>query len=92
MRRGNNVKILLVAGGSGGHIFPAIALSEQLSKGRQIEIIFVASKRALDKNILKDKPFKKVFLSINPMPYGLSFKIVPFLIKFIYDFFASIFL
>ena len=79
------MKILIAAGGSGGHIFPAIALSEELQKQRDAKIIFIASKRSLDKKILKDTNFKKIYLSINPMPYNLSFKVIPFIIKFIYD-------
>ncbi len=83
------MKILIAAGGSGGHIFPALALSQELNKRKDVEIIFVASRRALDRKILKKAPFKKIFLSINPMPYGLNFKIVPFVIKFICDLFIS---
>jgi UDP-N-acetylglucosamine--N-acetylmuramyl-(pentapeptide) pyrophosphoryl-undecaprenol N-acetylglucosamine transferase len=86
------MKILIAAGGSGGHIFPALALSEKLSRQKDVEIVFVASRRALDRKILRKAPFKKVFLSINPMPYGLSFKIIPFVIKFICDLFASAFI
>ena len=64
------MKVVIAAGGSGGHIFPAIALSQKLEKRSGIEIIFAASKRALDKKILREASYKKFFFSINPMPYG----------------------
>ena len=86
------MKILIAAGGSGGHIFPALALSQKLSRQKGVEIVFVASRRALDRKILRKTPFKKVFLSINPMPYGLSLKFIPFVIKFICDLFVSAFI
>ncbi len=86
------MKVLIAAGGSGGHVFPALALSQKLNRQKDVEIVFVASRRALDRKILKKTPFKKVFLSINPMPYGLNFKIIPFVIKFICDLFVSAFI
>lgn len=85
------MKVLIAASGSGGHIFPAIALAQELTKKTDIEIIFAASKRTLDKNILEKKKYKKFFFSINPMPYTLGFKAVPFLLRFLYDVLLSLY-
>jgi len=85
------MKILIVAGGSGGHVFPAVALSQELAERKDVEIIFAASKRALDKKILEGTPFKKVFLSINPMPYGIDLRLIPFIFKLICDLLVSFF-
>jgi len=84
------VKIFVVAGGSGGHIFPAIALADELCSQSAIEIVFVASRRRLDKKILKEKNYKKIFLSVNPMPYGLNLRAPLFLMKLLFDFVIAV--
>jgi UDP-N-acetylglucosamine--N-acetylmuramyl-(pentapeptide) pyrophosphoryl-undecaprenol N-acetylglucosamine transferase len=47
--------ILFVAGGSGGHITPAIAVALKLNKK---DVFFICSKSDLDKNIIKKYDFK----------------------------------
>ena len=78
------MRILIASGGSGGHIFPALSLAKELKK-EEIDIIFVASRRRLDKGMLKDEPYKKVFLSVNPMPYTFGLSTFTFWIKLIFD-------
>jgi len=86
------MKIIIAAGGSGGHIFPAIALARKLEQRKDIDIIFAASKRALDTKILERVSYRKYMFSINPMPYRFDLKVIPFLVKMVYDIFLSIFL
>lgn len=62
------MKIILAAGGSGGHIFPAIAVREKLISSGVSSVYFIASKRALDRNILCEYGADAYFLSVNPMP------------------------
>ncbi|MBL7158267.1 MAG: undecaprenyldiphospho-muramoylpentapeptide beta-N-acetylglucosaminyltransferase [Candidatus Omnitrophica bacterium] len=83
------MKILIAAGGSGGHIFPAIALARELEKEKN-NIVFVASRRKLDKKIMRGLEYKKVFMSVNPMPYKIDYRIILFMIKSVYDFILSI--
>lgn len=85
-----DVKILISAGGSGGHIFPAIALTQALRKKAKVQIIFVGSKRKLDRKLLEPHNFKKYFLSINPMPRNFGLKWIAFIGKFISDVIVSI--
>lgn len=66
------MKVLLAAGGSGGHIFPAMAVWEKLNASGVTEISMIASKRELDKNILSASGKKAFFLSVNPMPLNRS--------------------
>lgn len=48
---------MIIAGGTGGHIMPGLALAEVLlEKGR--EVIFVAGNRPIEKMILRDTPFR----------------------------------
>jgi len=78
------MKVLIASGGSGGHIFPAVSLARELEKDNA-EIIFVASRRRLDRSILQNESYKKIFLSANPMPYKLSWRLVIFLAKLAID-------
>jgi UDP-N-acetylglucosamine--N-acetylmuramyl-(pentapeptide) pyrophosphoryl-undecaprenol N-acetylglucosamine transferase len=87
------MKIILSAGGSGGHIFPSIALARELEKMDSNEIYFVSSKRRLDRNILKKEKYRKYFLSVNPMPYGFNpFKALIFIAKLLADTLASLYI
>jgi len=82
------MRVLIASGGSGGHIFPAVSLAGELYKSKT-DIMFVASKRHLDRKILKGAPFKKAFLTANPMPYTFGFSTLIFCAKFIVDFFQA---
>ena len=58
MNSRSRLKILIAAGGSGGHIFPAVALAKRLKdRERNVDIKFVGSNRYLDKKILKNENF-----------------------------------
>jgi len=86
------MRILIASGGSGGHIFPAIALARELAKDKKHEIVFVASRRKLDRGILKNTDFRKFYLSANPMPYKAGFCWVSFFIKLFFDTACSFFI
>jgi len=85
------MKILIASGGSGGHVFPAVSLANEL-KTKGHDIVFVASRRKLDRNILKNENYTKAFLSANPMPYKLGFRSVVFISKLILDAICALFI
>jgi len=86
-------KIILAAGGSGGHIFPSVALADQLARSGIKDICFIASKRRLDRSILEKTRYRSYFLSVNPMPFGGNlFKWIRFFIKLTADMVTSIFI
>ena len=85
------MKILIASGGSGGHIFPAVALAEELkSKDACAEILFIGSNKALDKRIFEKEGFKYSLLSANKLPYRASFNMLLFLLKLSIDLFRSL--
>jgi UDP-N-acetylglucosamine--N-acetylmuramyl-(pentapeptide) pyrophosphoryl-undecaprenol N-acetylglucosamine transferase len=87
------MKIILAAGGSGGHIFPSIALASELEKRGVGDIYFISSKRRLDRNVLENYKEKSFFLSVNPMPFSFNpIKIIIFMIKLLSDTIASFFI
>jgi UDP-N-acetylglucosamine--N-acetylmuramyl-(pentapeptide) pyrophosphoryl-undecaprenol N-acetylglucosamine transferase len=60
--------ILFAAGGSGGHLFPAIAVAEELHRrASDFRIGIVASEKEIDRSILARYPFERYHLaSISP--------------------------
>lgn len=87
------LKVLLSAGGSGGHIFPCVSLASELEKEGVRNIFFVSSRRRLDKSILKDLTFPRFFLSVNPMPRSFSPKsILVFIFKCLCDLVTAFFI
>ncbi|MBD3426212.1 MAG: undecaprenyldiphospho-muramoylpentapeptide beta-N-acetylglucosaminyltransferase [Candidatus Omnitrophica bacterium] len=87
------MKVILAAGGSGGHIFPSVALAHELEKKGLRDIFFVSSKRRLDRNILKDVGHECFFLSVNPMPLRFRpLRVIGFILKIITDTFASLYI
>ncbi len=57
------MKWLIVAGGTGGHIIPGVAVAQKLMK-TQREVCFVSGKRKIEEVILKNKPFKVYRLDV----------------------------
>lgn len=57
------MKWLIVAGGTGGHLMPGIALAEEiLSEGE--EVLFIAGNRNIERVILKNRPFRVEHLEV----------------------------
>jgi len=48
-----NIRILITGGGTGGHIFPAIAIADELKKQRpNCEILFVGAKNGMEETLI----------------------------------------
>ena len=87
------MKIIIACGGSGGHIFPAVALAEGLkAKDGSTEITFIGSDKALDRRIFTKEGFRYHLLSANKLPYRASFKTLFFLLNLSADFLKSLFI
>ncbi|MBD3379739.1 MAG: undecaprenyldiphospho-muramoylpentapeptide beta-N-acetylglucosaminyltransferase [Candidatus Omnitrophica bacterium] len=86
-------RIIVAAGGSGGHIFPAIALADELGRSGKCPVCFVASKRNLDRNILGETDHDRFYLSVNPMPRSRNpLKALVFLFKLASDMVYSLYI
>lgn len=88
------MKVLIAAGGSGGHIFPAIALAKSLQKeAGGTDVRFVGSDKALDRRIFEKEGFKFSILSANKFPYRRSpFEFIAFLIRLKIDLIRALFI
>jgi UDP-N-acetylglucosamine--N-acetylmuramyl-(pentapeptide) pyrophosphoryl-undecaprenol N-acetylglucosamine transferase len=85
------VRILIVGGGTGGHLFPAIALAEAFTqKDPGNEIRFVVTPRVLDSQILKDRGFSFQTLKVEGLKGKGIFSMIQSLIKLPRSFAASL--
>lgn len=57
------MKILIAGGGTGGHVFPGIAVAEELQRVRRdVEVVFVGTKRGLEAQAVPEAGFRIRFL------------------------------
>jgi len=87
------MKILIAAGGSGGHIFPAIALGRAIKAADQsADLLFIGSDKALDRRLFEKEGVRFSLLTANKLPYGVSLRLVPFAAKLLFDIVKSFFI
>jgi len=75
------LKVLIVAGGTGGHILPALTLAREIKTRRIGEVLFVASSRKQDRDIISGKGVNFTTLPITPVQSKNIFAVLNFLIK-----------
>ena len=65
--------LCLVAGGTGGHIFPAISFGEWITARKEdVTISYVCGSRPLEKEIYASRGIEPVFLPLSGSPFGVS--------------------
>ncbi len=63
------MRILMAGGGTGGHVYPAIAVAQELAKkGNGPEILFVGSRKGMERKIVEQYGFKFAPISARGMP------------------------
>lgn len=70
----NSMKIAIVAGGTGGHVYPAITLAEELQK-RGNEILFIGSSTRMEKDVVPKSGFNFIGLDVDIFAGGIFNKI-----------------
>ena len=69
------MRVLVAAGGTGGHLYPALALANYLKKEHLAqEIIWIGGKRFLEKEIVTSSGFKFLEINTRSCPRGFSWK------------------
>jgi len=76
--------IFFAGGGTGGHIYPALAVAEKLSPDKNIEVCFFCSQRPVDSAILKKTSYKYECLPARPLGANPMF-----LLGFVASFFKA---
>lgn len=59
------MKVIMTGGGTGGHIYPAIAIADKIrERYPHSEILFVGTERGLEKNIVPDNGYPIEFITV----------------------------
>ena len=62
---GNGIRIIIAGGGTGGHIFPAIAIAVELEKqNEEIKILFVGAKGKMEMEKIPEAGYEIIGLTI----------------------------
>ena len=64
-------KYFVTGGGTGGHIYPALAVADELTKDGA-KVFYVGNKRNMEFELASKKGYKFLHVSIKGMPRGLS--------------------
>jgi UDP-N-acetylglucosamine--N-acetylmuramyl-(pentapeptide) pyrophosphoryl-undecaprenol N-acetylglucosamine transferase len=60
------LKILIAAGGTGGHVFPAIAIADEIRKMKpRTEFLFVGTKKKIESRIVPERGYAIAFIWIS---------------------------
>ena len=67
------MKVILSGGGTGGHIYPALTIADQIKKLQpEAEVSFVGTKQGLEKNIIPRYGYKLQFIEVAGFKRSLS--------------------
>jgi UDP-N-acetylglucosamine--N-acetylmuramyl-(pentapeptide) pyrophosphoryl-undecaprenol N-acetylglucosamine transferase len=77
------MRILITCGGTGGHIFPAIALAQELRGQGHADSVFVVDKAYSTQYAIEKAGFKCHSLDVPKMPYGISANWFNFVVKLV---------
>src|SRR5438270_5847015 len=51
------LRVIVAGGGTGGHLFPGLAVADALAKRRRCEIVFVGSSRGIETRMVAKRGF-----------------------------------
>src|SRR5271154_2483791 len=72
-------RIILTGGGTGGHVYPAIAVAEQLKKRSDVEgIIYLGVQGHIEEKLAKENGLDFVGLKVIGLPRKISTKLFTF--------------
>ena len=73
------MRVVLAGGGTGGHLYPGIAIAEKLER-EKVDILFMVSNRDVDSKILSSMNYSFIVQDVTPVKgKGLLYKINSFL-------------
>lgn len=79
---GKKIKVLITGGGTGGHIYPAIAVAQMLKQDNDIEKIFyVGCKKNMEKDIVLSENLAFYSINVSGMPRKTSLKFIKWFIE-----------
>lgn len=84
------IRLLVSAGGTGGHIFPALAVTNEFCrKHPDSEVLFVGAVGKMEMEKIPQSGYQIIGLPVKGMPRKLSLKMIPFAISLIKSLIAA---
>ena len=60
------MKVIMTGGGTGGHIYPAIAIADKIRrKHPEAEVLFVGTQRGMEKDIVPKNGYQIRFITVS---------------------------
>jgi UDP-N-acetylglucosamine--N-acetylmuramyl-(pentapeptide) pyrophosphoryl-undecaprenol N-acetylglucosamine transferase len=87
------VRLLLTGGGTGGHIYPALAIAEALAQREELkplEVLFVGNRRGLEAQIVPKAGLRSEFIHSAPLVRKLSFGLLRTVVANVAGFFEAL--
>jgi UDP-N-acetylglucosamine--N-acetylmuramyl-(pentapeptide) pyrophosphoryl-undecaprenol N-acetylglucosamine transferase len=87
------MRILMAGGGTGGHLYPAIAVAQELAgRPKSPEILFVVGRKGMEREIVAQYGFNLVRISAKGMPRKAGIRLVGFAAATLVSVFEVLFL
>jgi len=75
--KNTNKKIYFITGGgTGGHIYPAVAVADKLSQDKNCKIYYVGNPKNMEFSIIKDKGYEFLPVMVKGMPRKIDFHFI----------------
>src|SRR4051812_28290971 len=62
--------ILIAGGGTGGHVYPGLAVARALERLADVEVVFAGSPRGLEARVVPEQGYALELLDVEPMKGG----------------------
>ena len=78
------MRIMFAGGGTGGHIYPALAIAEEIVKRQpDVKILFIAGSREIELKIVRDAGFQIKTIQVSGLPRKVTLALLPFAWKLV---------
>jgi len=87
------VRLLLTGGGTGGHVYPALAIAEALGEREELkplDLLFVGNRRGLEAEIVAKAGLRSEFIHSAPLVRKLSFALLRTIVVNLAGFFEAL--
>lgn len=75
MLKGDNMKVVISGGGTGGHIYPAVAIIEELKKrDNNIDILYIGSKNSMESELIPSLEINYESIEVMGLPRKINKK------------------